>query len=203
MNEMKEYKLDFKNHMGAWFIDEKLCDRILNYFYENPQIHQPGMSYFTESDDWSQAVVKPNKNIKDSVEILIPYNYFGKPFDEYRMNLQKVLNNYVERYNYLASMSPINVNENYILQTYPKGGGFKTWHCENSSPHLCKRVLAFETFLNDVPDGGTMFRDQDITVPAKKGLTLIWPAGYTHVHKGQITEKHEKQIITGWLAYDG
>ena len=57
------------------------------------------------------------------------------------------------------------------------------------------------TYLNDVPDGGTIFADQDIIIPAKKGLTLIWPAGFTHIHKGQITEKHEKQIVTGWYSY--
>ena len=54
------------------------------------------------------------------------------------------------------------------------------------------------TFLNDVPDGGTMFKYQNITIPAKKGLTLIWPAGFTHVHKGQVSHTKDKLILTGW-----
>ena len=58
------------------------------------------------------------------------------------------------------------------------------------------------TFLNDVPDGGTEFMYQNITVPAKKGLTLIWPASYTHVHRGQISKNFEKYIITGWFSYE-
>jgi hypothetical protein len=33
------------------------------------------------------------------------------------------------------------------------------------------------TYLNDVDDGGTDFLYQKLTTPAKKGLTLIWPAG--------------------------
>ncbi len=55
------------------------------------------------------------------------------------------------------------------------------------------------TYLNDVPDGGTNFKYQNITSPAKKGLTLFWPSDFTHIHKGQISETSEKYIITGWL----
>ena len=44
------------------------------------------------------------------------------------------------------------------------------------------------TYLNDVPDGGTHFKYQDLTTPAEKGLTiLIWPTDFSHTHKGQIT----------------
>ena len=58
------------------------------------------------------------------------------------------------------------------------------------------------TFLNDVPNGGTMFKYQNITVPAKKGLTLIWPTDFTHTHKGEISKTHEKYIVTGWYTLD-
>jgi len=57
------------------------------------------------------------------------------------------------------------------------------------------------TFLNDVPNGGTQFFYQELTIPAKKGLTIIWPAEWTHTHKGQITKEHEKMIFTGWLSF--
>ena len=195
---MNEYKLEFKNHMGAWFMDESICDKMLKYFYDNSQIHKEGTAYFDDktSNNWY------NKDIKDSVEINIPCNFFGKPFDEYRNSLQIILENYIERYTYLKAVPKFNINEDYMIQTYPKGGGFKNWHAENCAPVLSKRILAFMTFLNDVPDGGTMFRDQDIIIPAKKGLTLIWPAGFTHVHKGQITDKHEKAIVTGWYSFN-
>ena len=198
---MNEYNLEFKNHMGAWFMDESICDKMLKYFYDNPQIHNVGKAYY--SDEKSEEVrYTKNVDIKDSTEIQIPYNFFGKPFDEYRDSLQNILDKYIERYYYLKWVLKFNINEDYILQTYPKGGGFKSWHAENCSPKLSKRILVFMTYLNDVPDGGTMFRDQDIIIPAKKGLTLIWPAGFTHVHKGQITDKHEKQIVTGWFSFN-
>jgi len=64
------------------------------------------------------------------------------------------------------------------------------------------RVLVFMTFLNDVDDGGTEFFYQNITAPAVKGLTLIWPPYFTHVHRGQISNTKEKYILTGWYAFD-
>ena len=194
---MNEYNLEFKNHMGAWFMDESICDKMLKYFYDNPQIHNIGKAYF--GDEGGNNIVK---DIKESVEIQIPSNFLGKPFDEYRNSLQIILEKYIQKYNYLDGVPKFNINEDYMIQTYPKGGGFKSWHAESCTPIMCKRLLVFMTYLNDVPDGGTMFRDQDIIIPAKKGLTLIWPAGFTHVHKGQITDKHEKQIVTGWYSFN-
>ena len=58
------------------------------------------------------------------------------------------------------------------------------------------------TYLNNVKDGGTMFKYQNLTIPAKKGLTLIWPSDWTHTHKGQISNTKEKYIITGWYSYE-
>jgi hypothetical protein len=54
------------------------------------------------------------------------------------------------------------------------------------------------TYLNNIVNGGTIFKYQKITTPSKKGLTLIWPPDFTHTHKGQIVDK-EKMIITGWF----
>ena len=57
------------------------------------------------------------------------------------------------------------------------------------------------TYLNDVKDGGTEFLHQNITTPAKKGLTLIWPAFWTHTHRGVISKTKEKYIVTGWINF--
>ena len=95
------------------------------------------------------------------------------------------------------------MREKYNLQKYPPGGGFKIWHFENdfSSKLNWHRGLVFMTYLNDVEDGGTEFLYQNLTIPAKKGLTLIWPAFFTHTHKGQISKTKEKYIVTGWFNH--
>ena len=63
------------------------------------------------------------------------------------------------------------------------------------------RFLVFMTYLNDVKKGGTYFKYQNIKVPAKKGLTLIWPTDFTHIHKGIINMTKEKYIATGWIHF--
>ena len=56
------------------------------------------------------------------------------------------------------------------------------------------RLLAWMIYLNTVPDGGTMFLDQDMTIDAEVGKLLIQPAYWTHTHKSQVAETSEKYI---------
>jgi prolyl 4-hydroxylase len=64
------------------------------------------------------------------------------------------------------------------------------------------RVLAWMTYLNDVEEGGsTYFQHYDIDIQPKKGLTLLWPAEWTHAHRGNVLKMGQKYIITGWLHF--
>ena len=58
------------------------------------------------------------------------------------------------------------------------------------------------TYLNDVEnEGETEFYHQKIKVKPQKGLTLIWPADWTHTHRGIASKIDEKYIITGWFSF--
>ena len=95
------------------------------------------------------------------------------------------------------------LTETYNIQHYKKGEGFKADHCERDGQlsKNIKRCLVFMTYLNDVDDGGTIFKYQNRTIKAQKGKTLIWPADWTHTHRSQVSETQEKTIITGWVSY--
>ena len=55
-------------------------------------------------------------------------------------------------------------------------------------------------YLNTVNDkGGTEFPFQNKIFFAKKGRLIIWPAEFTHPHKGIISPTEEKYIVTGWF----
>lgn len=58
------------------------------------------------------------------------------------------------------------------------------------------------TYLNDVVDGGTHFKYFNHTEKATKGKTIIWPADWTHTHRGQISNTQEKIIATGWFSHE-
>ena len=58
------------------------------------------------------------------------------------------------------------------------------------------------TYLNDVENGGeTEFYYQKIKVKPEKGLTLIWSADWTFMHRGITTINEDKYIITGWFEF--
>ena len=55
-------------------------------------------------------------------------------------------------------------------------------------------------YLNDVDDGGeTEFLHQSKRVKPEEGTFLIWPAGFTHMHRGNPPLKGEKYIVTSWV----
>ena len=139
-------------------------------------------------------------NEKASTEVAIEPTYDDPSFINYRAYLEQAIHQYEKKYPELEDFSKFGMKECCQIQRYKPAEGFKKWHFERSSKNE-NRCLVFMTYLNDVPDAGTHFKYQDLTTPAEKGLTLIWPTDFTHTHKGQITKKHEKYILTGWLGY--
>lgn len=77
--------------------------------------------------------------------------------------------------------------------------GYHVWHSENSSPTYKGRDLVWTVYLNDIEEGGeTEFLYQRRRVSAKKGSVLIFPASFTHTHRGNPPLSGVKYIATGW-----
>ena len=78
--------------------------------------------------------------------------------------------------------------------------GYKIWHCEHGREETSsKRILAWMFYLNDAKCG-TEFYNRS-TIRAKAGRCVIWPAFWTHTHRGVIPNVGLKYIITGWISY--
>ena len=78
--------------------------------------------------------------------------------------------------------------------------GFHAWHYENPAYAERDRFLAFMTYLQAPSEGGeTEFLFQSKRIDPVVGRTLIWPAGFTHKHRGNPPLKGEKIYITGWF----
>ena len=192
---MKEYFLDLNTFMGAWYIPQNLCDSLINYFEYNKDYTKKGAC-----GGKTDAII--NKNYKDSLDLSIGKDNNDNIIGAYRKELQKVLDKYLDKFPASNQVAPFSILENYNMQKYSIGGGFKEWHTENNGEKsTINRHLVFMTYLNDVEDGGTEFKHQDIITPAEKGLTLIWPSWWTHVHRGQVSNKKEKYIVTGWYGF--
>jgi len=192
MNNLKEHIFPYDSFVGGWYIDEKICDNIIKYFNENKKYAVMGVS----------GDYKVNTKRKMSLDLQVTNKTNEKyPFNEYCKCLSEIIKNYEKKYKDLKDIGYYGLISNYNIQYYQPNEGYKIWHCENDSYKNMNRVLVFMTYLNNVPNGGTKFKYQNLITPAIKGLTLLWPASFTHTHMGQITEKNEKYILTGWLNY--
>ena len=116
--------------------------------------------------------------------------------------LIRCLDRYYKKYNALNNVSYFNMYDNYNIQKYDgEEDGYKAWHCEHGSTDvMSKRILAWMFYLNDAKSG-TEFKYYS-TINAKRGRCVIWPAGFTHTHKGVIPNKGLKYIATGWVSLD-
>lgn len=89
------------------------------------------------------------------------------------------------------------------IQRTPIRGGFHEWHCETGDISTIERCLVWMIYLNDIPDneGETEFLWQKMRVKPKAGRFVMWPAFFTHVHRGNPVYTHSKYIATGWGTY--
>ena len=88
------------------------------------------------------------------------------------------------------------------LQRTPPKGGYHVWHCEQDCVPHASRVLVWTIYLNDIPynEGETEFLWQGIRINPKAGRCVIWPAAFTHQHRGNPVYTHDKYIATGWYT---
>ena len=90
----------------------------------------------------------------------------------------------------------------FNLGRYQRGQHFQKMHTERAGLGSLHRVLAWMTYLNDVDEGGeTYFSHYGLNIKPRKGLTMIWPAEWTHAHKGNVLLGESKYMITGWLTF--
>ena len=194
--QFPEYEFPFESFIGGWFIPHDVCDQLVDLYWKT-----------TESDIHDGQIGKGriDRSIKDSRDLSIHENSSNLGFHTYRNLLQKVTNKYLDRYTQAEPLGKIGFREGHNIKWYPKGGGYKDFHCERNfmdPVNLC-RHLVYMTYLNDITgDGGeTQFYFQKIDVKPQKGLTLIWPSDWTHTHRGNPAHDEEKMIITGWIHY--
>jgi len=89
-----------------------------------------------------------------------------------------------------------------MQKTYPQGG-YHLWHFEVDCIGDVSRVLAWILYLNDIPEGEgeTEFLFQGLRMQPEYGTLVIWPAHFTHVHRGNPVYTKEKYITTGWIEF--
>ena len=186
------------------FIDEfqltdlSLCDEIIKMFDD---AHDRGLTFAGQSGAMGQA----RPEIKASTDFwLNDCDKLGPPekyrWPEFQAELNGFIDQYLEKYRFFEYGGMFTSRHLPQIQWYKPGEGYHKWHIDGAQMNSCDRAMVYMTYLNDVTEGGgTMFYHQKVTTKAVKGKTLIFPAGYTHLHKGEISKTQHKYIITGWI----
>jgi len=183
--------------IGCWALeDDGLCDGLVAYFEANAADHKPGFL--------GGGVV--NTSVKRSVDFKLGPGALAKPEDPnlgaYFERLNHCFWDYLDQWTFLRSVLDEVHIFGFNIQKYDDGGHFGGLHSERTDLANAHRVLVWMTYLNDVAAGGeTEFPHFALKVRPAKGKTLIWPAEWTHAHRGCVVEGGPKYIITGWMHF--
>lgn len=120
---------------------------------------------------------------------------------EFNSALWECYGKYADNYQILKTAGE-HTNYQIKMQKTEVGQGYHTWHFESDQRQTAQRLLVYSLYLNDVEEGGeTEFLYMPMRVKPKEGTMLIWPAGFTHTHRGNPPISNAKYIITGWIEF--
>ena len=187
------------NFIGSWLLeDDVVCDGVVDFFERNKGKQKPGSS--------GAGAGRVDRSVKNSTDIIIfPKDLENEGHEIISMYIKKLNDcyfDYLVQWDFLKSfLNKVHIGE-FNIQKYDDSGHYGKLHSERMSLDSLHRILVWMTYLNDVPDGGeTEFPFFDLKVKPQKGKTLIWPAEWTHAHRGGVVRKGPKYIITGWMHF--
>jgi hypothetical protein len=183
-----------KTFIDTYKVEQDVCDKIIGLYNKNKNLAQAGRVGVPRRID---------KELKDSMDLSIPIQMYGH-FEPFFEQLTTHVNEYIKKYFHdtgAPELGPVGFSEWSNIQLYPKGGGYPGVHCERDRLANCNRALTWVLYLTDTPNGGTEFLHQELKTECVKGTLAIFPSDMTHMHRGVISQTHEKMIFTGWIIF--
>ena len=192
--------MNVKDTIGVYpgTLSEELCDRLIEAFHEYEDHHYQGVTAsgldkrFKDTTDFDIMKVPELEDLVSQVveaanEKIDLYVRRFRTTDEFNTH-EYLFGN--------GTYYPV-----WQLQRYEKSvGHFKSFHTEGEYSEFYNRIFAVMFYLNDVDEGGeTEFLYYPKRVKAKAGRFILWPAGYTHTHRGNPPISNTKYIVTGWM----
>ena len=177
-----------RRYRGAFTQDE--CDTLISQieylnqnnlmFYDKESLHNQDHISSIISHDW----VVDLPAYRRISELIIPK--FKPCVDEY-----------------LSTFSILNqckfILYDLKVKKIPIAGGFHAWHFENVGTMYSQRTFVVQLYLNDNFQGGeTEFLYQNRREEAIAGDVLMFPAGFTHTHRGNPPIGNSKYLVTSW-----
>ncbi len=174
-------------------IPKEGCQSIIDLFESNPEYHYLGKlgtndGYMVDSSKKKDTEM----NISNDAGPSWVLDYLGVGITQYRKDYPSVDN-----------CAPWKIEHRWKIQRYHPNEAYSYLHFENPmyKEATANRVLAWMIYLNDVTEGGeTEFPDQGKKFQPRVGDLLIWPAYFTHPHRGIASKTQTKYIATSWIS---
>ena len=167
------------------------CEILIKQFEESPKleghINRDGKSVLDPSVKKCRQLNQPRFSDKSIISnTILPH-------------LISCLEKYKERYLALDHIFPGTFDDAFAFKKYEtEEDGFKAWHTEAGGSDTSTRILAWMIYLNNAKSGTEFMHFPKVR--AKTGRCIIWPAGFTHVHRSE-PNKGLKYVISGWISF--
>ena len=188
-------------------LSEEACDTLVNDWGNFPRPLDTESAFFSLSD-----VTQRNNSMvqleavyeADTVESqALKLKYYRAIAEVVSAARDKYLNDLGQ-----SEMLPLEI-KGFQIQKYEasKSGGYYVFHYErhgySEDKSSIRRQLVWMLYLNDVPEGEgeTEFLYQGLRIQPKKGDLVLWPASFTHTHRGNPVYTTDKYIVTGWMLW--
>lgn len=189
--EIKDFIAVYKNAFS-----QEYCENVIEHFEENlkhgygiTRQHETNSLHKTSIDD--TAIFCGKSKILDS-------NFHAHFNDTFWGNLYP---KYSENFSALLDSGRHAIYENK-LQKINIGQGYHIWHYESANRETSNRLLTYILYLNTVEEGGeTEFLYYPRRIKPTQGTLVLWPAGFTHTHRGNPPLSGTKYIMTGWVEF--
>ena len=196
--------IEYKDFIGV-FLDvypKGFCEHLIAEFERNRTLGAG-----TDRQEGEGA----DKHRKNDYQIFsngknINFEFFdGKnTVDMFFNGLQRCFKEYSNEF---STIKDVNINcNNMKIQKTSSGGGYHVWHSEQGNGEQANRGLVYMLYLNTLPseaNGETEFLYQQRRINPVENTVVLWPAAFTHAHRGNpVYGENAKYIITGWFYHE-
>lgn len=175
------------------------CRQMIDLFED---ADRQGFTLSRKQNEVPAAKIKQDDSYIFSSSIPLIHMYSGSWFD-FSEPFWGCYREYADQYEHALTSSSDSHNIYVVkMQRTTPGQGYHQWHYESADRKSSTRLLAFTVYLNTIDDGGeTEFLYYSRRVKPVEGRVCIFPAGFTHLHRGNPPLSGTKYILTGWVEF--
>jgi hypothetical protein len=206
-----------KDFMGIFpnVASKEYCDKVINRFDYLQEIQHEGRGKIWTRQEGENGI---SATLKDDCS----YNLGGVAADHLPLKKEDVIlmqqdmpllqefkavvwqsyDRYAKKYGILTDVALHKMSFGVRIQKSKPSQGYHMWHCDSHDLMNCRRIVVVTLYLNTVEEGGeTEFLYQQKRIPPTQGTLVLFPAGWTHTHRGNPPLKGNKYILTTWLEF--